>query len=57
MDNRNERGPQDRNRINLGEDYEVRYWSRQLGVSADALADAVKKVGPSADKVREFLKH
>jgi hypothetical protein len=56
-DSRQERGPQDRSRINVNEDYELRYWSKEFGVSADQLIDAVKRVGVSADKVREHLKH
>ena len=32
-DDRTNRGPQDRSRINLGEDYEVRYWTDKFGVS------------------------
>ena len=34
-----EEGKPDRDRINVGEDYEVRYW-------ADPLKEAVRKVGP-----------
>jgi hypothetical protein len=56
-DNRQERGPQDRSRINVNEDYELSYWSKEFGVSADELIKAVKNVGVSADKVREHLKH
>lgn len=26
------RGPQDRSRINLSEDYEVRYWTDKFGI-------------------------
>jgi hypothetical protein len=32
-DDPTERGPQDRSRINLSEDYEVRYWTEKLKVS------------------------
>ncbi|WP_082540748.1 DUF3606 domain-containing protein [Pseudolabrys sp. Root1462] len=49
------KGPQDRSRINLSEDYEVRYWSEKIGVSADALKAAVKKVGNSAKAVEQEL--
>jgi hypothetical protein len=57
MDDSNVRGPQDRSRINLSQDYEVRYWTQELGVSKDALEKAVDEVGSSADRVREYLKH
>ena len=49
------RGAQDRARINLNEEHEVRYWTNALGVSKEQLAAAVQAVGVSADKVREHL--
>ena len=42
----------DRARINLGEDYEVEYWSKAFGVTKDQLAEIVKKVGDSVQAVR-----
>ena len=54
-DDRNDRGAQDRARINIHEEHEVRYWTEALGVSREQLAAAVKAVGVSADKVREHL--
>lgn len=56
-DDRLNRGAQDRSRIALHEDYEVRYWTRELGVSEAQLRDAVREVGHSAEKVREHLRH
>ena len=50
------RGPQDRARISLTEEHEVRYWTQALGVDKARLAAAVKAVGNSADRVREHLK-
>jgi 3-oxoacyl-[acyl-carrier-protein] synthase III len=55
MDDKNNRGPQDRSRINMHEDYEVQYWTKALGVSKDKLAQTVSKVGNSADAVRKEL--
>lgn len=54
-DDLNNRGPQDRSRISLSEEHEVRYWTQALGVSKDQLAAAVRAVGSSADKVRAHL--
>ena len=54
-DDMNNRGPQDRARISLGEEHEVRYWTQALGVSKEQLAAAVKAVGPNADRVRAHL--
>ena len=54
-DDRKSKGSQDRSRINTSEDYEVRYWSKKFGVSADQLKAAVKKVGSSAAAVEKEL--
>jgi len=48
--------PQDASRINVNEDYEVRYWTEKFQVSAEQLKAAVKKVGVSAKAVQEYLK-
>jgi hypothetical protein len=48
---------QDRHFIHLGEHYEVRDWTNSLGVTEAQLREAVAAVGPSADKVREYLGH
>jgi Protein of unknown function (DUF3606) len=47
---------QDRKRINVHEDYELRDWSKSLGVTPERLKEAVGAVGEQADKVREYLK-
>lgn len=49
------RGPQDRSRISMKEEHEVRYWTDALGVSRERLQQAVDKVGNSADAVRKEL--
>lgn len=56
-DNRQERGKPDRSRISLEEANEVRYWTRELGVSEQDLRRAIDMVGShSPIRVREFLK-
>ena len=55
MDDLNKKGAGDRSKINMHEDYEVKYWTKQLGVSRDELEKAVKKVGNSAAAVRKEL--
>ncbi|MBN6151964.1 DUF3606 domain-containing protein [Xanthomonas sp. AmX2] len=55
-DNKNNPGSPDRDRINVNEDYELQYWTKALGVSAEALREAVKAVGPTAAAVRAHLK-
>ena len=55
-DDKSKPGGQDRKRINLDEDYEVRDWSKRLGVSDDQLRAAVKAVGDRVDDVEKHLK-
>jgi len=55
-DDKTNRGPQDRSRINLSEDYEVRYWTEKFGISKAQLEAAVRKVGASADAVEMELR-
>jgi hypothetical protein len=54
-DDKSQRGGADRSRINLEQDYEVRDWSKSLGVTEAELTAAVKAVGNSAEKVKEYL--
>jgi hypothetical protein len=49
------RGAQDRARVNVNEDHEVRYWTQKWGVSKEQLAAAVNKVGVSADAIAREL--
>jgi hypothetical protein len=44
-DDRNIRGAADRSRINMQEDYEVRYWTEKWSVTREQLAEAVRAVG------------
>ncbi len=55
-DDKTLRGPQDRSRIALGEDYEVDYWTGKFGVSRERLQQAVDEVGNSAAAVEQYLK-
>ena len=55
-DDKSKTGGQDRQRINLSEDYEVASWSKKFGISAKQLRDAVKQVGDRAEDVERHLK-
>ncbi|HEY9065107.1 MAG TPA: DUF3606 domain-containing protein [Burkholderiaceae bacterium] len=55
-DDKSKPGGRDRNRINMNQEYEVRDWSRRLGVSPEQLKEAVKAVGPNAKDVEAHLK-
>lgn len=56
-DDKTKTGGQDRERINVNEDYELRDWSKSLNTTPERLKEAVRAVGDRADKVREFLKN
>ena len=55
MDDKGKPGGQDRTRININEDYEVRDWARKFGVTPEQLIAAVKKVGSQAADVQKLL--
>ena len=55
-DDASKKGPQDRTRINIHEDHEVRYWSRKFGISPERLKQVVQKVGNSVSAVEQELK-
>ena len=55
-DDKTKSGGQDRERINVHEDYELRDWSKSLNVTPEKLKEAVQAVGDRAEKVREYLK-
>jgi hypothetical protein len=48
-DDKSKTRPQDADRVNVHEDYEVQYWSGKLGCTPDQLKAAVKKVGVMAE--------
>lgn len=55
-DDKTKTGGQDRTRISVSEDYEVRDWANKFGVTADELKAAVKAVGNDAKAVEAHLK-
>ena len=55
-DDKTNRGPADRERINVHEDYELRYWSGKFGCTHEELKAAVKKAGVMAKNVEAALK-
>lgn len=55
-DDKSNRGPADAKRVNINEQYEVRYWTKEFGISEDRLREAVKRVGVMADDVRAELR-
>jgi hypothetical protein len=55
-DDKSKKGLQDRDRINMSEGYEVRYWSKKFGVTPDQLRATIRKVGNSVAAVERELK-
>jgi len=55
-DDKSNAGGQDRSRINVNQDYELRDWARSLNTTPERIKEAVQAVGDRAEKVREYLK-
>jgi hypothetical protein len=55
-DDKTKSAGQDRTRINVNEDYELRDWAKKFGVTHEELKKAVKAVGTSATAVEAQLK-
>ncbi len=55
MDDLTKRKPQDAGKVNVNEDWEVRYWCKEFGCTEKQLRDAVRAVGVSAAAVRKYL--
>lgn len=56
VDNPTIRGPQDRSRVAMGQEHEVRYWTERFGVSRESLQQAVNAVGNSVAAIESYLK-
>jgi hypothetical protein len=54
-DNVEDRGPRDRNRVNVNESWELRYWSERFGVSQEDLKSLVAEVGDRVEDVERRL--
>jgi hypothetical protein len=54
-DNFSKRGQSDRSKIAMNDAFEVRYWTKHLGVSEEELQRVVDKVGNSAAAVKKEL--
>lgn len=55
-DDKSKPSGQDRERINVHQDYELHDWSKKLAVTRERLKGAVAAVDARVDKVRDFLK-
>lgn len=55
-DDKTRTGGQDRQRIDVHEDYELRDWAKSMNTTPERIKEAVQAVGDRADKVREYLR-
>ena len=50
------RRPEDTSRVQIQQDWELKYWSDRFGVSRDKLRSAVTAAGSDVDAVRNLLR-
>jgi hypothetical protein len=55
MNDPKNRRPQDPSRINIRDEWEVRFWTKELGISPDELKRLVTAHGNSVQKVRDAI--
>ncbi|WP_374371722.1 DUF3606 domain-containing protein [Dongia sp.] len=55
-DDLSKRGPADRARVNVEEEWEVRYWCKEFGCTEGELRMAVVDVGVMAADVRQYFR-
>ncbi len=54
-DNKANRAPRDAQRINVNEDYEIKYWTEKFKVSKERLIKAVSQAGVMVEDVKKLL--
>lgn len=54
-DDLTKKAPADAKKVNVNEDWELKYWTKKFGVTEKQLKDAVKKVGVNVDDVKKEL--
>jgi Protein of unknown function (DUF3606) len=54
-DDKSKRGPKDASRVNIHEAYEVEYWTKHFGCTAEQLKQCVAKVGVMVTDVKRCL--
>ena len=54
-DDTKQRHGQDGKRIDVDQDYELRYWTKELGVTEQELKQAVRAAGTQIETVRRYL--
>ncbi len=54
-DDKSKSGGQDRERINVHQDYELRDWAKSMNTTPERIKEAVQAVDDRAEKVREYI--
>jgi hypothetical protein len=54
-DDKSQAHGQDRERIDVTQEYELRDWAKSLNTTPERVKEAVQAVGDRADKVREYV--
>jgi len=54
-DDLSRKGPEDRSRVNLAEDWERRYWAQAFEVTEEELKEAVATVGHKVESLRTYF--
>ena len=54
-DDKSKSSGQDRQRINVHQDYELRDWAKSMNTTPERIKEAVQAVGDRAEKVREYV--
>lgn len=49
-----DRRPADTANVNITDEWELRWWARELNLSEDQLKQAVREVGTATTKLREY---
>ena len=51
VDDKSKRGGQDRARVSAEQGYEVSYFAKKHGITAEQARDLIKRVGPNREKL------
>lgn len=54
-DNLHKKHPQDSSKVNVHENWEVKYWCEKWNISKEKLIAAVKAVGVSSSAIQKYL--
>jgi hypothetical protein len=54
-DDTSKQGKPDQDRINVHEAWELKHWTKELGISEDELRDAVRLHGPMVKDIKKAL--